>query len=213
MVLVHLYAWLDINSRVLSLERIQSSTEQGIQMKNKRFLAIAASMVVLTACDSGGGVTVSESQLNTDNQPLPQELRGRWTSSCHTREDIAPEYVVETLSMTGDTMVQEKRFYEDSGCTVAVDVESGHYYHCVWDLGAQTVSVRTAEGDAVAIDLSIRLASQDGVAMDSVIGDTEYNIVKLSNGVLQFGDTLGDEDGVEAADRPQTLYSENYYPG
>lgn len=181
-------------------------------MKNKRLLAFAASMIVLTACDSGGNVTVTESQLSTDNQPLPQELRGRWASSCHTREDIAPEYVVETLSMTGDMMVQEKRFYEDSSCSVAVDEESGHFYSCIWDMSAQAAFVSTAEGDAVAIDLSIRSASQDGEVLESVIGDTEYNIVKLSNGVLQFGDTLGDEDGVEAADRPQTLYSENYYP-
>lgn len=170
-------------------------------------------MSVLTACDGGGNVTVNGSQLSTDNQPLPQELRGRWTSSCHTREDVAPEYVVETLSMTGDTMVQEKRFYEDSSCTVAVDTESGHFYNCDWDMGAQAISVHTAEGDAVAIDLSIRSASQDGKVIENVIGDTEYNIVKLSNGVLHFGNTLGDEDGVEAADRPQTLYSENYCPG
>lgn len=84
-------------------------------------------MILLTVCDGGGKVTVNGPQLSTDNQPLPQVLRGRWRSSCHTREDIASEYVVETLSMTGDTMVQQKRFYEDSSRTVAVEAESGHY--------------------------------------------------------------------------------------
>lgn len=181
-------------------------------MKNSRILAIAASAIVLTACD-GGSVTDSGSYLTADTETLPTELRGRWTSACHTRDDIDPEYVIETLSMTDDTMVQEKRFYEDSSCTVAVDAESGHYYNCVYDLSAQTARVRTDDGDAVAIDLSIRSATLDGNEMTTVVGDTEYNIVKLTNGSLKFGDNTGDEDGVEMEDRPMSLFGEEYFPG
>lgn len=130
------------------------------------------------------------------------ELEGTWTSICDNSMGNGKSYQ-GSIDVSGNEMTLNGQFYNDSYCTIP-DTDLGLMQTSI---ASFTIGMSITTGSGLA-------AKKIDLHVQEMYGEinihTEYNIFRISEGKLYFGDTSGVYDVSSNATRPVDLDFEEY---
>jgi len=158
-------------------------------MKTSLIFSIPLSVLIFSGCGGSGP------------EPEPgsggrlSALEGAWTTSC-----LSEEFGLSTESkvvFSGSSYSAEKKSYNNASCSVIDDDLYIYTTSGTFSTGSQ---ITTSSG-LNAAELNLIQLKKEGIDIDQ----KWYDIYRINEGKLYFGDTEGSNDGRSIANRPVDL--------